>query len=163
LDRFLMRVRLGYPSPSDEIRVLEAQQFRHPIEALQPITTAEEALEAIDAVKKVFVSEPVKQYVVELTGRTRQSSDVYLGASPRGSLGLFRTGQARAAMLGRDYVLPDDIKALAGSVLAHRIIVGPAARLRELSADRIVQETVYSVPVPGGDFQRLRPVEAKST
>ena len=86
-------------------------------------------------------------------GRTRHSGDVYLGASPRGSLALFRAGQARAALQERDHVLPDDIKALAIPVLGHRIIVSPAARLRELSADRIVQEIVYSTPVPGGDYQ----------
>jgi len=153
LDRFLLRVRLGYPSPSDEIKVLEDQKLRHPIETLKPVVTSKEILKAFEAIKKVFVSSAVKRYIVELTGRTRQSGDVYLGASPRGSLALFRTGQARAALSSRDYVIPDDIKALAVPVLAHRIIVGPAARLHELSADRIVHETVLSVPVPGGDYR----------
>ena len=159
LDRFLMRVRLGYPSPADEIKILEDQQLRHPIETLAPVVGVDEVLGAAQAIRKIFVSPAVKRYIVDLTGRTRQSGDVYLGASPRGSLALFRAGQARAALLGRDHVLPDDVKALAGAILAHRIIVGPAARLRELSADRIVHETVYSVPIPGGDY--LAPVASE--
>ncbi len=153
LDRFLLRVRLGYPSLSDEVKILTEQQFAHPIDSLQAVAPLEEVLAAARAIRDVYVSPAVKRYIVDLTGRTRQSADVYLGASPRGSLALFRTGQARAALLGRDHVLPDDVKAMAGPVLAHRIIVGPAARLRDLSADRIVQETVYATPVPGGSYQ----------
>jgi len=152
LDRFLLRLRLGYPNISDEIRIMDDQQLRHPIESLKPVAAAEEVLQAADAVKHVYVSPAVKRYIVELSTRTRQSQDVYLGASPRGSLSLARAGQARAALQGRDHVLPDDIKALAVSVLAHRIIVSPAARLRDLSSDRIVQEIVLSTPVPGGLF-----------
>jgi MoxR-like ATPase len=153
LDRFLVRVRLGYPNPSEEMRVLNAQQIQHPIESLEPVVRLNELLEAIDQIRHVYVSPAIQRYIIDLVGRTRQSGDVYLGASPRGSLALFRTGQARAALQGRDHVLPDDIKALAVPVLGHRIIVSPAARLRELSADRIVQEIVYSAPVPGGDYQ----------
>ncbi|MDP1779677.1 MAG: MoxR family ATPase, partial [Anaerolineales bacterium] len=100
----------------------------------------------------VYLSPAIKKYIVELTTRTRQSADVYLGASPRGSLSLARAGQARAALMGRDHVLPDDIKALAVSVLAHRMIVSPAARMRDLSSDRIVHEMVLATPVPGGGF-----------
>jgi len=153
LDRFLLRVRLGYPSPLDEIEVLERQQLRHPIESLAPVIKVAELLAAMEAIKEIYVSSPVKRYIVDLMNRTRQNNDVYLGASPRGSLGLFRTGQARAALDGRDYVLPDDIKALAVSVLAHRIIVSPAARLRELSSERIVTEILDNLPVPGGDYE----------
>jgi MoxR-like ATPase len=153
LDRFLLRVRLGYPNPSEEIRILNAQQLRHPIESLESVVKAKELMKAIEEIRKVYVSPAIQRYIIDLVGRTRQSGDVYLGASPRGSLALFRTGQARAALQGRDHVLPDDIKALAVAVLGHRIIVSPAARLRELSADRIVQEIVYSAPVPGGDYQ----------
>jgi MoxR-like ATPase len=119
---------------------------------LKAIVKLEEILQAVDAVKHIYVSPAIKRYVVELTTRTRQSADVYLGASPRGSLSLARAGQARAGMLGRDYVLPDDIQALAAAVLAHRIIVSPAARLRDLSSDRIVQETIQATSVPGGEF-----------
>lgn len=152
LDRFLLRLRLGYPSIHDEIRIMDDQQLQHPIEVLTPAVTAEEALQAIEAVKHIYVSPAVKRYIVDLSTRTRQSQDVYLGASPRGSLSLARAGQARAALQGRDHVLPDDIKALAVAVLAHRIIVSPAARLRDLSSDRIMQEIVLSTPVPGGSF-----------
>ncbi len=152
LDRFLLRLRLGYPTLTDEIRVLDDQQLRHPIETIKAVVGTEELLEAVDAIKQVFVSPVIKRYIVDLTSRTRQSGDVYLGASPRGSLSLFRTSQARAALMGRDHVLPDDVKELAVSVLAHRIIVSPAARLRDLSSDRIVHEIVTNTPVPGGAY-----------
>jgi MoxR-like ATPase len=151
VDRFLMRIRLGYPSKEDEIRVLERQQFQHPFQELEQMVSAEELTEMQEAVKTVFVSPAVKQYIVDLTNQTRAHNEVYLGASPRGSLALYRTGQARASILGRDYVLPDDIKILAVSTLAHRVILGPGARLRDLSAQQVVEEILNSVPVPGGD------------
>ena len=157
LDRFLLRVRLGYPSMSDEIRVLDDQQIRHPLETLKPVVKVKDILDAAEAVKRIYVSPAIKRYIVELTTRTRQSGDVYLGASPRGSLGLARAGQARAALVGRDHVLPDDIQALAGPVLSHRIIVSPAARLRDLSSERIMQEVVQATPVPGGEFSTEPP------
>jgi MoxR-like ATPase len=153
LDRFLMRVRLGYPSQSDEIEILDRQQLRHPIETLEAVVAVEELNSVMEEIKSVYVSKPVKRYLVDLVNHTRQSSDVYLGASPRGSLALFRTGQAVAALAGRDFVLPDDIKSMAVPVLAHRVIVGPAARLRELSAEKIVEEILEKIPVPGGDYQ----------
>jgi len=156
LDRFLLRVRLGYPIQSEEIEILERQQLRHPIETLEAVVEVGELLEAMKVIKKIYVSTPVKHYIVDLVNRTRQNTDIYLCASPRGSLGLFRTGQALATMRGRDYVLPDDIKALAVPVLAHRVIVGPAARLKELSGDHIVQEILENTPVPGGDFETSR-------
>jgi MoxR-like ATPase len=152
LDRFLLRVRLGYPSVDDEVRVLERQQFKHPIDDLEQVASVEELLVAQEAIKNVFVAPDIKRYIVDLTRRTREYPDVYLGASPRGSLTLHRAGQARAAMLGRDFVLPDDVKALAESALGHRVILGPAARLRDLSASLVVGEILGSVPVPGGDL-----------
>ena len=151
LDRFLLRVRLGYPNATDEIEILNRQQLRHPIETLKSVIKVDELEEAMGEIKKVFVTEQVKQYVVELTNRTRQHADVYLGASPRGSLALFRTGQAVAALAGRDFVLPDDVKQMAVPVLAHRVIVGPAARLQELSAEKIVLEILANTPAPGGN------------
>ena len=157
LDRFMVRLRLGYPELEDEIDVLERQQFRHPVMDLEKVASEKELMEAQETVKSVFVAPAVKRYIVELTRQTRQHSEVYLGASPRGSLALFRTGQARAAMLGRDFVLPDDIKVLAKPALAHRVILGPAARLRDLSAEQVLDEILARVPVPGGDFGSDRP------
>ena len=156
LDRFLMRIRLGYPAQEEEVDILGRQQFRHPFETLEQVIPLDELVQAQEDVKTIYVSTAVKRYIVELVRQTRQHSEVYLGASPRGSLSLYRTGQAYAAIQGRDYVLPDDIKFLAQSALGHRVILGPAARLRDLSADQIIQEVVAKVPVPGGD---LRPEE----
>ncbi len=152
LDRFLLRIRLGYPSKYDEIQVLDRQQFRHPIEELKDVVTVDELFAAQEAVKAIYVAAAVKNYIVELSNHTRGHADVYLGASPRGSLALHRTAQARAAIQGRDYVLPDDIKALALSALAHRVILGPAARLRDLTAESVVQEILKKVAAPGGDL-----------
>ena len=153
LDRFLLRMRLGYPSASDEIRIMDDQRLQHPLEGLTAVASGDEVLQMSEAVRQVFISEVVKKYIVDLSTRTRTSQDVYLGASPRGSLFLSRAAQARAALRGRDHVLPDDVKALAVAVLAHRIIVSAAARLRDVSSDRIVQEIVQSTPVPGGSFE----------
>jgi MoxR-like ATPases len=152
LDRFLMRIRLGYPETEDEVRILERQQFRHPIEELEQVASVEELLEAQEAVRAVYVAPRLKRYIVDLTRRTRQYPDVYLGASPRGSLTLYRAGQARAAIHGRDFVLPDDVKALAIPALGHRVIVGPTARMRDVTAEQIVEEILRQIPVPGGDF-----------
>lgn len=153
LDRFLLRMRLGYPSAADEIRIMDDQKLQHPLEMLNPVASGDEVLQMSETVRQVFISDIVKKYIVDLSTRTRNSQDVYLGASPRGSLFLSRAAQARAALHGRDHVLPDDVKALAVAVLAHRIIVSAAARLRDVSSDRIVQEIVHSTPVPGGSFE----------
>ncbi len=151
VDRFLLRLRLGYPSAEDEIRILERQQFKHPFEALEQVVSVEELNQAQEAVKDIYVSPALKRYIVDITHATREHAEVYLGASPRGSLALYRSAQARAAIIGRDYVLPDDIKALAVPTLAHRVILGPGARLRDLNAQQVVEEILHGVPVPGGD------------
>lgn len=151
VDRFMLRLRLGYPGVDHEIDILERQQFRHPFETLEQIVPVEELTQMQKAVKGVYVSPGLKRYIVELVRQSRQHNEVYLGASPRGSLSLFRTAQAQAGIKGRDYVLPDDIKALAVPTLAHRVILGPGARLRDVSAEQIIQEILSNVPVPGGD------------
>ncbi len=151
VDRFLLRLKLGYPSGEDEIRIMERQQYKHPIDEIGQVIPLDELLAAQEAVKDVFVSPVLKRYILDIIQQTRVHPEVYLGASPRGSLALFRTSQARAAMAGRDYVLPDDIKLLAVSTLAHRVILGPGARLRDLTSQQIIEEILSGVPVPGGD------------
>lgn len=149
LDRFLMRIELGYTSLSNEIKIMEQQQLIHPILGLEPVVSAEEILLAQETIKHVHVSQSIKKYIVELVRETRRHPDVYLGSSPRGSLGLFRSGQACAAISGRDYVIPDDIKLLAPKVLPHRIVINPTARLTEITQVKIVNEILVSLPIPG--------------
>ncbi len=149
LDRFLMRISLGYPDPEQEIAVLDSQQYVHPIEELQQVVQVEELLRAQERVKDVYVDPLIKRYIVDIVNQTRKHSEVYLGASPRGSLALYRTAQVRAAILGRDYVIPDDIKALAVPTLAHRLIIGPAARIKDVDTRQIIQEILMTLPVPG--------------
>ncbi len=149
LDRFLLRIRLGYPSPVDEITMMDLQQYTHPIYELRQVATVDDLLQAQEAIKSIYIDRQVKQYIIDVVTATRSHEDVYLGASPRGSLALYRAAQARAALAGRDHVLPDDIKDLAAATLAHRIIVGPAARIRDVISEGVVADVLRRVPVPG--------------
>jgi MoxR-like ATPase len=149
LDRFMLRLHLGYPATQDEMAILGAQQFAHPIEGIAQVVSADELTTAQRAVKGVYVDTLIKEYILALIEATRKHPDIYLGASPRGSLALYKTAQARAAIQGRDYVIPDDIKALAEPALAHRLIVSPAARLKNVDARAVVDELIHSVAVPG--------------
>ena len=152
MDRFLMRISLGYPSTRDEIQMLRDQQLIHPIVDLEQVVSLDELLSAQQGIKEVRISPDLEQYIVDLVDATRNHSEVYLGASPRGSLALYRSAQARAAMQARDYVLPDDIKTQAVPTLAHRLIVGSAARIREVDARDIIQELIEKMPIPGGEL-----------
>ncbi len=149
LDRFLMRIHLGYPSPTDEVLIMDAQQHTHPIESLQPATSAAEVIDLQRAITDIYVDPLIKQYVVSLVNATREHEAVYLGASPRGSLALMRATQAFAMLEGRDFVQPDDVKVLAYSALGHRVIVSPSARVRNITAAEIVEECIQRTPVPG--------------
>lgn len=153
LDRFLMRVRLGYLKREDEIAVLTSQQSHHPLDDLQAVVSQAQIVSVQDQVSDVYVAEAIKRYIVDLARQTRDHNDVYLGVSTRGSLALFHACQARAALHGRSFVLPDDVKALARPVLAHRLILRPAARLQDVSAERVIDELVSTLPVPGGDWK----------
>ena len=145
---------MGYPELEDEIEVLDRQQFHHPIDDLEPVATEEELLQAQEAIKSVFVSPAVKEYIVRMVQLTRQHVDTFLGASPRGSLYLYRTGQARAALFGRDYVLPDDIKAIAPFVLSHRLLMSPSARLRNVTAEQVLAAIFDELPMPEGEYTK---------
>ena len=151
LDRFLLRTSIGYPSPRDEIEIMRRQKLAHPLDDLAQVITLEELLEVQRAIREVTVKTEVEEYIVNLVNATRSHSELYLGASPRGSLGLYRTAQGRAAISGRDYVIPDDVKSMAVPVLAHRMILGSAARIREVNTPAIVNEILHSTPVPGGE------------
>ena len=148
LDRFLMRVRLGYPSPEDEVVVLDRQVKQHPIYSVEPVVERGEVLRMQLNVRDVHIDPSLKHYLVDLVARTREHPMLTLGASPRASIGLMRTGQARAAIQGRDFVLPDDIKALAEPVLCHRLLVKPEARVRQTETADIVAEIMEEAPVP---------------
>ncbi len=149
LDRFLIRVHLGYPSATDEVLVMDRQQLRHPVDEIGQVTDASEILRLQDAVKSMYVDPLIKSYIVQLVEATRRHEAAYLGASPRGSLALFRTSQAFALLAGRDFVVPDDVKALAYSALGHRVIVSPAARVKNITAANVVNDCLTRVPVPG--------------
>jgi MoxR-like ATPase len=156
LDRFLLRIRLGYPAPADEVTILEAQQFQHPINELSQVVSIDELLQAQAEIRQVYLDRQLKRYIIDLVSATRTHDDIYLGASPRGSLALYHTSQARAALEGRDFVLPDDIKEMIEVTLAHRVIVGPAARIKDITAEGIIADVLRKVAVPGAALGTAR-------
>lgn len=148
LDRFMLRIRLGYPSSKDEVDLLTRVQNRHPIEEIKEVLTKQELFRLQRAVREVYVEESIKKYIVSLVEETRTSRHIYLGASPRGSIALFRTAQALAFIRGRSFVIPDDVKELAKLTLAHRILLTSEARLSGMTTERILHEVLRTVPVP---------------
>ena len=151
LDRFLLMITLGYPSTEEELAIVEGQEMNHPIDSLKAVTNDKEIIELQEAVKKVYVDDLIRRYIVTITEATRDHPDVALGSSPRGSLGQFRAAQALALIRGRDFVLPDDVKELAVSMLSHRIIVSAAARMRGIHGREIISTLVGQIPVPGAE------------
>jgi MoxR-like ATPase len=149
LDRFLLRIRLGYPQPLEEIVILDEQKRTHPLDEIDVVLAVEELRDLQTAVREIYVDSTVSDYIVRLVNGTRNHPDVYLGASPRGSLALYRAGQAMAALLGRDYVIPDDIKALAEPALAHRLIIKTSSTIHDVQAGQVVRELLDSTPVEG--------------
>ncbi|MGZ3645406.1 MAG: AAA family ATPase [Ktedonobacteraceae bacterium] len=149
LDRFMMNIKLGYPKVSDEMNILDTHQFHHPLDDLEQIMGAEELVVIQKQVKSVHVDPSIREYIVAIANATRNHNNIYLGSSPRGSLALYRTSQALAAIRGRGYVIPDDVKLLTKPTLAHRIIITPAARVRAISSSAVLDEILQSVPVPG--------------
>lgn len=149
LDRFMMNISIGYPKSTDEMNILDSHQHHHPLEDLSQIMTAEELVLIQQQVRNIHVDPTIREYIVAIANATRNHNNIYLGSSPRGSLALFRASQALAAMRGRGYVIPDDVKLLAKPTLAHRIIVTPAARVRSITSIAILEEILQNIPVPG--------------
>ncbi|HWH23652.1 MAG TPA: MoxR family ATPase [Candidatus Limnocylindria bacterium] len=147
LDRFMLRLRLGYPQHLEEVVILDEQKRAHPIDEISEVASVDDLREMQTGVREIYVDSAVSDYIVRLVNATRDHPDIYLGASPRGSLALYRAGQAFAALAGRDYVIPDDVKALAVSALAHRLIVRTAATVRDVDAATIVRDLLNTIPV----------------
>lgn len=154
LDRFLVRLSLGYPSLEEEGKMLTRMQKGHPIDDLKPVIAAEDVLSCQEAIREVHVDDKVKKYILDIVHASREHEDVLLGGSPRASIALFRTAQALAAVSGRDFALPDDIKKMAHPVLAHRIILKPESRLRKRTAAAVVKDLVEDAKVPITDKQK---------
>jgi MoxR-like ATPase len=148
LDRFLIRVDLGYPTIADEITIMEKQQFRHPIENLEQVAEETDLTLIQRSVKTIYVNQLIKQYIATIVEATRHHPSVYLGASPRGSLALFRTSQARALIEGRDFVLPDDIRILAEPVLGHRLVINMSNDGQNGQVHSIISEILEKIPLP---------------
>jgi MoxR-like ATPase len=148
LDRFLMRLAIGYPAPADEVMILDRQMLRHPIETLTPVVSAEEILDLQQIVRHVHMDASLKEYIVGLTNASREHEAVSLGASPRGSIALMRCSQGLAALRGRSYVVPDDVKHVAEPVLGHRLILQPQRRLQGVTPAQVVADLLQTVPVP---------------
>lgn len=148
LDRFLLKLNLGYPTQDDEIAMLARQQLQHPIETIDQVTDLEMLQRMQKQSREVFVEESIREYIVKIATETRNHQAVYLGASPRGSLALFRASQALAYILGRDYVVPDDVKELVPMTLTHRIILKSEARLNGQTTEQILKDILKALPVP---------------
>ena len=149
LDRFLITINLGYPSVEQELSIINNQETVHPIESLGQVLSSDDILSIQEAVKTVYVDDLIREYIVGLVDKSRNHAEAALGASPRGSLALFRGTQALALIRGRDFVLPDDVKELAVPMLSHRIIVSPAGRMRGIQSTDIVEELIEQIAVPG--------------
>lgn len=148
LDRFLVRLSLGYPSFEEEQQMLTRLQKGHPIDDLQPVVSAADVLACQDAIREVHVDDKLKKYILDIVHGSREHEDILLGGSPRASIALFRTAQSQAAIAGRDFVTPDDVKRMAQPVLAHRIILRPESRLRKKTPAVVVKELVDDARVP---------------
>jgi MoxR-like ATPase len=147
LDRFLLRIRMGYPQPIDEIVILDEQKRTHPLDELGEVVGLEELREMQGAIREVHVESSISDYIVRLVNGTRNHPDVYLGASPRGSIALYRASQALAGLLGRDYVIPDDVKVLAEPALAHRLIIKTSSTIHDVQAGQVIRELLETLPV----------------
>ena len=148
LDRFLMKFSIGYPAMDDEMAILENLQAGHPIEKLEAVASAKELVECQQLVRQVHVDPKIRKYILQLVHMTRHHEHLGLGGSPRASLAMFRATQAMAAIRGRNYVLPDDVKLLSEPIMCHRLILKPESRLRKITTRKIVNDLLAEIPVP---------------
>ncbi len=148
LDRFMLRIRIGYPEASDEADMLARIAHGHPIEKVEPVLDASQVAGLQEAAREVYVEDSVRDYIVRIVASTRTHPEVALGTSPRGSIALLKSAQALAALEGRDFVIPDDIKTLAPYALTHRLVLRPESRLRGTTPEKVVEDIIRSVPVP---------------
>jgi len=148
LDRFLLKVTMGYPTKREEMLILSRFQTQNPLKSLQPVATAEDVLYLQNEVANIKVAEAIKEYISNIVALTREHHDLNLGASPRGALYLMRASQSYALLQGRDYVIPDDVQKMTVSVLAHRLILKPEARLKEMTAERVLKSILNTIYVP---------------
>jgi MoxR-like ATPase len=154
LDRFLVRLSLGYPSLEEEGKMLTRLQKGHPIDDLKAVVSAEDVIACQDAIREIHVDDKIKKYILEIVHSSRDHEDIALGGSPRASIALFRTAQALAAVTGRDFALPDDVKKMAHPILAHRLILKPESRLRKRTPAAVVKDLVEEAKVPITDKQK---------
>ncbi|WP_078542946.1 AAA family ATPase [Litchfieldia alkalitelluris] len=148
LDRFLLKLKMGYPTANEEMEVLNRAEKSKPINTLESVISIEELRQLQEDVKEIYVDETIKQYIIDLVGRTRTHQSIYLGSSPRGSIALMKTSQAFALVHGRDFVIPDDVKYLAQFVLPHRIILKSEAKFEGATSDNVVSKIIERTPVP---------------
>ncbi|MCH8115257.1 MAG: MoxR family ATPase [Chloroflexi bacterium] len=154
LDRFFMRISLGYPGAKQEVAIMEEREHVDPIDELQPVCTPDDITRLQGQADDVYIDVLVKQYIVELANATRRHPEAALGVSPRASISLMKGGKARAMLNNRDYVVPDDIKAIATATLAHRVLLTPSARMREVTQETVIAEVLSQVSVPGASVRR---------
>jgi MoxR-like ATPase len=150
LDRFLVRLQIGYPDAVIEQNILESQKYQHPLNSIKQAVSLEELLSVQNMIKEINVSDKIRQYIVEIIRKTRNTNDIYLGSSTRGGLALYRLGQCTASFSGRDYVIPDDIKNVAPQALSHRIIFRSSIRSQDFDIEEYISELIQMVRVPGG-------------
>jgi MoxR-like ATPase len=160
LDRFLVRLTLGYPSLDEEAKMLARQQKGHPIDELNPVVTAQDVLNIQEAIRQIHLDDKIRKYILEIVHGTREHDEIALGGSPRASIALYRTAQAWAAIQGRDFVLPDDVKRMCLHVLGHRVILKPESRLRKLTPLSVINDVVSDVKVPVLQQQQEEAVDA---
>jgi MoxR-like ATPase len=156
-DRFTARLAIGYPSPEAELEMVDQHGVGSPLDELEPVSDALEVRKLVEAVRGVHIAESVRRYAIDIVTATRDNRDLRLGASPRATLHLLRTGRAAAALDGRDFVLPDDLQALAVPVLAHRLLLSAEAQVARRTTQAVVADVVASIPVPSGALERTRP------